>query len=367
MPNVPDFAPFLKELAQKLNPAGGDLPPSEQESIDCEFRSRADLEVAEKHCGSGAHIFEVIENDELIARQSRVFSDLEGRLIAENIRGGNILVDGLPLPGFFHWHSNGNATLVQSPEAGADAEPSQAGPPDEEQLATVDREQPNDDTRPRASSAAEGCEIPRGKLTEDQIHQWLEWIDVAALEEATFQRIGRALNHHLDGNNAGRRLWHDLCRRSASYEQAAREQEYRKFSSAAQGRDTIGIVYDLAVSGLMKNLNAEIAWRKDGNNSAVYQLVGKQVITASRMKLFDEYRNRPFPQLTKGTVKLANPIDIWQSHTQNAEMYVAYARWIRRKSSSKIRTADSGLIYFAAWRSQERRASVSVSSSSSSK
>ena len=320
MLNVPDFAPFLRDLAQKLNPACAELPPSE-DPIYCEFRSKADLEAAAQHCGASEHIFEVIANDELVRRQKRLFSDLEGRLIAANIRGGNILVDGSPLPGFFHWHSNGKSTLVQLPEEGVDAESLQAGATDEEELATVGRKQLGSEACPRASSAAEGCEIPRGELTEDQIRQWLAWIDVAALEEDTLQRIRRALHHYLDGSNAGLRLWHDLCRRSPSYEHAAREQEYRKLGSAGQERSTINIVYDVAFSGLIKNLNAQIAWRMDSTNSAIYQLVAKQVISVTPVKLTNEYRNRMFPKLTNGVVKLENPIAIWQSHPDRRDVY----------------------------------------------
>lgn len=71
---------------------------------------------------------------------------------------------------------DGKATLVQIPEPGAVPAPSQTEPALE--LATVDPVQPGDEARPRSSSAAEGCEIPCGKLTEGQICQWLEWIDV---------------------------------------------------------------------------------------------------------------------------------------------------------------------------------------------
>ena len=174
---------------------------------------------------------------------------------------------------------DGKATLVQIPEPGAVSAPSQTEPALE--LATVDPVQPRDEAHPRASTAAEGCEIPRGKLTEGQICQWLERIDVAALDEDTFQRIGRALHHYLDGGNAGLRLWHDLCRRSPSYEHAVREQEYREFGLAPQQHSTISIVHDLAVSGLMQSLNAKIAWRMDSTNSAIYQLVAKQVISVT--------------------------------------------------------------------------------------
>ena len=172
----------------------------------------------------------------------------------------------------------------------------------------------------RGSSATQDGEIGRGKVTEDQIRRWLGWVDVAELPPDTWLGIGMALHHHFDGGNTGLRLWQELSHRSDRHKQETVEQQYRGFNSTARG--AMRMVYELAVSSLVTSLNLQLAWRKDSSNSAAYQLVDEQVITVSLKKLTDEYRNRPFPQLTaKGAIVEANPIDIWQANPKRRDVY----------------------------------------------
>ena len=150
MLNVTDFAPFLNQLAHDLNRFQADRLPSEQNLIYREFRSQAELGAALQYSGTDERVFEVIADNRPAERLTACFSEVKSELIAANIKGGNILVDGSPLPGFFRWHSDGRATLVPSRETSTHSVWSQAKPnPGEEKLAG-------------ASCAAKSCEIPRG-------------------------------------------------------------------------------------------------------------------------------------------------------------------------------------------------------------